>query len=150
MDEILPLVLGLYPLIVSGFAFYWLLGLRDRDSVRWSIRVATSSAVICFAFLGGPWAFTSYSLRYVVFGLYVVFVGHSYWRMKTRAVPANKKNARNAASSALLLVVFGALDGLALGSRYYPGETVNPFISGILGFLDELYIINCLLKLNHV
>jgi len=58
----------------------------------WLIGTAAGGSVAAFAFLAGPWAFTSYYLRYALPGLFALAVLHSYRRMK-RGGPGRKGRA---------------------------------------------------------
>ncbi len=133
MDETLPFLFAIYPLLLTSAAFYWLMRSQHRSWASWTMRALACGSVVVFAFLAAPWAFTSYYLRYAALGLFAVFVGISYRRMKQRAFRAPAQSAGNLLFSALFLFLFTGLGSLAIASHYPLGQTLSlsfPLASG--------------------
>ena len=129
----LPFVFAFYPLCLSGIALFWLLRTRSQSWFNWAIRALACSSVMAFAFLTGPWAFTSYYLRHVLFALFLFTMVYSYRRIKRDEVGASAGSAGRPIFSTLTLLLFSVLDTLAIASHYQPGESLNlsfPFASG--------------------
>lgn len=118
--ENLPSLFAAYPLLLSGIALIWLL--RSRQD--WAMRALASGSVVAFAFLTGPWAFTSYYLRYVALGLFAIAAGVSYRRAK-RGRSAAASHREVPVVSALVLLAFAVLDLLAIASRYPSEDAID-------------------------
>jgi len=108
---------ALYPILLAAVAVVWTLRAAGR---WWLVEIAAAGSIAVFASLAGPWAFTSYYLRYVVPVLYGLAVVYS-WRR------ARGKTGR-LALSVPVLVLFAGLD-IAVGlSQFPPRESFNvPF-----------------------
>ena len=75
--------------------------------------------MVGLAFLAGPWAFTSYYLRYISLGSFALVIVYSYRRMKADQVIVKDLSAP---WQVLVLLLFAILDTLAITSYYQPGE----------------------------
>ena len=126
MSEGLPIAFAVYPILLSGIALIWLFSFRHRNWPNWVIHVSAFGSIIAFAFMTGPWAFTSYYLRYVLLGLFAVAAVSSYFRAKrsTRHLPV-RDNSRITVPSILVFLLFAILDALAIASHYPSGETLD-------------------------
>lgn len=133
MSAALPIIFALYPLCLSGLALVWLLRVKGQSRSSWFVQASTCGSIIAFAFLAGPWAFTSYYLRYVLLGLFALAFMYSYRRVKLNEAITTARSAARPAFSVLILLMFTALDVLATASHYQPGEFLNlafPLTSG--------------------
>lgn len=124
MNTALPFIFALYPLCLAGVALAWLCRARAQGPFPWAATALAGGSVIAFAFLTGPWPFTSYYLRYLVAGLYVWAVTASYRRLKRvgRSGPARKVSAL---FSLPVLLLFAVLDVLAAASHHESGEALD-------------------------
>ncbi len=132
MRESLPWAFAVYPIVLSGAALAWVLGFRLGLWPHWLVRVAACASVVVFAFLAGPWAFSSYYLRYLLPGLFAVVVLISYFRARRRR-HRTVGGARRTGLSALVLFLFSVLDALVIASHYPSAETTDvvfPFAAG--------------------
>lgn len=125
MSESLPMVFAVYPLLLSGFAVVWLFSLRDCNWLNWTVRVLACGSIIAFAFMTSPWAFTSYYLRYVLLGLFIVGAVFSYFRTKRSDPHSLARDNRITVSSILAFLLFAVLDALAIASHYPSGGTID-------------------------
>lgn len=123
MSENLPIAFAAYPILLSGTAFAWLLSFPHRSWPNWLVRLSACGSIIAFAFMTGPWVFTSYYLRYVVLGLFAIAAVFSYFRARRNSRHSSASNSRVAAPSILVFLLFVVLDALAIGSYYPSGET---------------------------
>lgn len=133
MNAILPLIFALYPLCLGGVALAWLLGARLHSRSHWAMQIAVCGSIVAFAFLAGSWAFTSYYLRYVFLGLFVLAVVYSYRRMKFNAAIVKGWSTARIVFTATILLLFTVLDALAIAAYYQPSESLDlsfPLTSG--------------------
>ncbi|MBI3140606.1 MAG: peptidoglycan DD-metalloendopeptidase family protein, partial [Rhodocyclales bacterium] len=129
----LQIALALYPLCLAGIGLLWTLTARGRHQSRWMIDIAASGSIVAFAFLTGPWAFTSYYLRYAALGLFALAALYSYRRMKLGAAGREDRASRQLAVPASVLAVFAVLDAAALAAHLDRGESLDlsfPLASG--------------------
>ena len=88
-----------------------------------------------FAVLAGTWAFTSYYLRYIVLGLFLVVAVFSYFRTKHDSSHSHSR-ARGSKITTLpisVFLLFAALNTLAIMSHYPSGKNISvefPLSSG--------------------
>ncbi|WP_432695586.1 M23 family metallopeptidase [Marinobacterium sp. YM272] len=127
MSEILPIALAAYPILLSGVALAWLLRVPYLSRLNWLVRLSASGSIITFAFMTGPWAFTSYYLRYVVLGLFAIAAVFSYFRARRNSHRFSASDCRIAIPPILVLLLFGVLDALAIRS-YYPSEETTELV----------------------
>jgi len=130
MKLILPFIFALYPLCLVGLAHAWLLGAKQQSPSQWAVLTAACVSVVGLAFLAGPWAFTSYYLRYLSLVSFVLAIIYSYRRMKVNNAVAGD---RSTLCQVLVLLLFTVLDILAIAAYYQPGDTINlqfPLTSG--------------------
>lgn len=74
-------LLALSPLVLSAVAAAWLLrGPRESRS-EWVVRCLASASIVVFTFLAGPWALTSYYLRYLFPAFYAAVAISSFRRL---------------------------------------------------------------------
>ena len=107
---------ALYPVFLAAVAIVWALR-AARPS--WMLEIAAAGSMAAFAFLAGPWAFTSYYLRYAVPVLFVLAAIYSYRR---------KGGKRRLALPIPVLLLFAALDAGVGLSHFPPQESFNvPF-----------------------
>jgi hypothetical protein len=95
--------------------------------------MAVSGSIVAFAFLAGPWAFTSYYLRYVVLCVFALVVPYSYRRTKLARTMQQDQTPRRLIVSATILGLFTVLDALAVASHVEPRESLDlsfPLASG--------------------
>ena len=132
MSSMLPFIFAFYPLCLVGFAFAWLLGAKQQSQHRWAMLAATCGNMAVFAFLAGPWVFTSYYLRYVSFVSFALVIIYSYRRMKAGTAVV-KERSTPWQLLVLALLLFTILDALAIAAYYQPGKPLNlsfPLTSG--------------------
>ncbi|MDG6774601.1 peptidoglycan DD-metalloendopeptidase family protein [Thiomicrorhabdus sp. ZW0627] len=125
MSESLPIVFGVYPLLLSGLALIWLLRLQHRSWPNWAAWVLACGSIVAFAFVTGPWAYTSYYLRYVFLGLFALTVVFSYFRMKRSSPYSRTRDDRISVASVLIVLLFTVLNSLAITSYYPSGKTLD-------------------------
>lgn len=130
MNLVLPFFFALYPLCLVGLAHAWLLGTKQQSQPRWAMLTAACGSMVGLAFLAGPWAFTSYYMRYVSLGSFALTIIYTYWRMK-----ANKAifKDRRTPWQVLVLLLFTVLDVLAIAAYRQPGHPLDlsfPLTSG--------------------
>lgn len=117
---ILQVCFALYPLCLSGAAFAWVLRVQAGKTSGRLVEIAAGGSVAAFAFLTGPWAFTSYYLRYVCLGLFALAAVYS-WRRSTQAGKEGKeRTAGRLALSASVLLLFLALNGAVVAAHFRP------------------------------
>jgi hypothetical protein len=114
-------------------ALYWVLVAQPRSRCRGIVEIAAGGSIMVFAFLTGPWALTSYYLRYAVFGVLALVILFKY-RPATLVRPIDPdRSPRERARSAVVLGLFLVLDVLALASCVRPRESLDlsfPLASG--------------------
>jgi hypothetical protein len=108
---------ALYPIFLAAVAIIWTLRAARR---WWLVEIAAAGCIAVFACLAGPWAFTSYYLRYAVPALWVLAVAYSWRRARGNSVRLTL--------SVPVLILFAGLD-IAVGlSQFPPRESFNvPF-----------------------
>lgn len=121
MTEVVSAAFALYPLLLSGIALIWQLRIRNRSGPGWVVSTLACGSIIAFTFITGPWAFTSYYLRYVFLSLFAVAAIFSYYGTKSGAPNPTMHKGRVASPSILILLLFAFLDALAIAS-YYPSQ----------------------------
>jgi len=130
MSSTLPYIFALYPLCLVGLAHAWLLGAKQQGYLRWAMLTATCASMVGLAFLAGPWAFTSYYLRYILLGTFALVIIYTYRRMRTdQAIVKDLSTPWQV----LVLLLFTILDALAIAAYYQPGESLKlsfPLASG--------------------
>jgi len=129
----LQIVFALYPVCLAGVALYWALTAQPRSRFRWAVEIAVSGSIVAFAFLAGPWAFTSYYLRYAVLGVFALVVLYTYRRAKLASAMQQDQTPRRLVFSATILGLFMVLNALAVASHVRPRESLNlsfPLASG--------------------
>lgn len=119
MNLVLPFIFALYPLCLVGLAHAWLLGANQQSQPQWAILTATCGSMVGLAFLAGPWAFTSYYLRYVSLGSFALAIIYTHRRMK-----ADKAIVKDGSTpwQVSVLLLFTVLDALAIAAYHQPGE----------------------------
>lgn len=133
MSETLPLVFGIYPILLSGITLIWLLRLRCLSWPQWATWILACGSIIAFVFMTGPWAFTSYYLRYVFSMLFVLAAVFSYFRMKRSRFYYQTRNDRISIASVSIFLLFTLLNTLIIASYFPSGKTLDvtfPFKSG--------------------
>lgn len=133
MNSTLPFIFAVYPLCLVGAALAWMLGAKRQSGLRWTMLTAACGSIVGLAFLAGPWAFTSYYLRHVSLALFALATVYAYRRMKVNKGMATDLSTPRLAFSALALLIFTALDVLAITAYYQPGQPLNlsfPLTSG--------------------
>ncbi len=73
----------------------------------------------------GPWAFTSYYLRYVLLGLFAAAAVFSYFRAKRSSRHSPPHDSRITVPPILVFLLFAVLDALVIASHYPSGETLD-------------------------
>lgn len=130
----LQIAFALYPLILAGAALVWMLRGGPRSRSHWLMKVAVAGSVVAFVFLTGPWAFTSYYLRYALLGIFVLAVVYSYYRHTglSDAVPTGWTAGRLALYAPALLL-FTALSVSAITAHIGHDESLSlsfPLVAG--------------------
>ena len=125
MSESLPIVFGIYPVLLSGITLIWLLRLQHRSWPNWAAWVLACGSIIAFAFMTGPWVFTSYYLRYVFLVLFALTAGFSYFRMKRSSPYSRTRDDRISVASIFICLLFAVLNTLAIASYYPSGKTLD-------------------------
>jgi len=125
MTSMLPYLFAAYPLCFVIAALVWLLRAKPQSWPHYSMMTAVCGSIIVFVFLAGPWAFTSYYLRYVSLGLFALAVIFMCQRIKI-----NRQNGKNLSGAsfailALALLLFVVLDALAIAAYHQPGNPLN-------------------------
>lgn len=121
----LQIALSLYPLCLAGLAAAWILSARSANRSRWLVDVAAGASIAAFAYLAGPWAFTSYYLRYALLGI-VALLSVLSWRRRISADTVHSgHSAGGLVTSASLLVIFTALNASALAARAGVRESID-------------------------
>lgn len=121
----LQIALSLYPLCLAGLAAAWILSARSANRLRWLIDVTAGASIAAFAYLAGPWAFSSYYLRYALLGL-VALVSVLSWRRGNSAdTVSSGRSAGRLVTSASVLVIFTALTASALAARIGVRESID-------------------------
>lgn len=125
MSESLPIAFAAYPLVLSGTALIWLIGLGNKCRVNWLVLVLTCGSIMVFAFLAGTWAFTSFYLRYISLGLFAVVAGALYFRTKPGRSFARECGSKITVLRISVWLLFAVLNGLAIGSHYPSGKILD-------------------------
>lgn len=125
MSESLPLVFGIYPVLLSGITLIGLLRLQHRSWPNWVAWVLACGSIIAFAFMTGPWAFTSYYLRYVFLLLFALAAVFSYLRMKRSRSHSRTRDDRISVVSVLIFLLLSMLNTLTAASYYPSGNTLD-------------------------
>ncbi|MBD3641007.1 MAG: M23 family metallopeptidase [Marinobacter sp.] len=125
MSENLPILFGIYPMFLSGITLVWLLCLQRCSWPNWVARVLACGSIIAFTFMTGPWAFTSYYLRYVFLVLFALTVVFSYFRIERRNPHFVIRSERIPVGSMVIFFLFAVLNALALKSYCPPGRTLD-------------------------
>lgn len=111
------IALALYPICLAAVAIVWAL---RAARTTWFLEVAAAASIAAFAFLAGPWAFTSYYLRFAVPVLFLLAAAYSLRRPRGKA--------GRPALPISVLTLFAALDAGVGMSHVAPGESFNlPF-----------------------
>lgn len=121
---ILQIAFALYPLCLAGVAFFWALRAQPGKISHWVVEVAASGSIVAFAFLAGPWAFTSYYLRYAMLGLFTLAALYSC----RRAIADNMGKGRTAGRfvlSAAVLSLFTPLNGSTVVAHLRSQESLD-------------------------
>lgn len=116
MSALLPIAFAVYPLLLSAIAFAWLVGLRHRSRFDRGLRLSAGACVMAFAYLAGPWVFTSYYLRYLLPALFVIAVVSSCLRLRRCAPRPAAGAGRVTISAVMALPLFLLLDALLVAS----------------------------------
>jgi len=108
---------ALYPICLAAVAIGWAL---RAARTTWLAEIAAAASIAAFAFLAGPWAFTSYYLRYAVPVLFLLAAAYSFRRPRGKA--------GRLALSIPVLLLFAGLDAAVGMSHVAPRESYNvPF-----------------------
>jgi len=118
MNDILPFLFALYPLGLSGLTLVWLYRARKPSRLHWTMHVLTGGSMIGFVYLAGPWVFTSYHLRYVVLGLFILVTLGSYRRMERSEQAPAARNVSRPVFSTMVLMFFTGLNIVIVTSPY--------------------------------
>lgn len=125
MSEILPIVFGIYPVLLSFITLLFLLRLQCRSWLNWTVWILACGSVIAFIFMTGPWGFTSYYLRYVFLVLFALTAVFSYFRMKRSAPFSRTGDDRIPVAAVFIFLVFSVLNTLAIVSCYPSGKSLD-------------------------
>lgn len=132
MSSVLQYVFALYPPCLAAAALVWLARSEPRHRLEFVVSAAASGSVVAFAFLTGPWALTSYYLRYASLVLFVLTVAYLIRRAKFNDNAGHWSGLRFC-GSLLALLLFLMLDVLAIAAFRHPGRPLDvtfPLASG--------------------
>lgn len=139
MSNALPFALALYPIGLSGIVIGLLFCVRNTSRFGWSMHVVASSSVMIFVVLTGPWMFTSYSLRFVVLGLFLSAMLFNYRRKLADGVRRTAWSSLHFLFSAFIATTFLFLNVLAVTARLPQRGTIDlsfPLPDGIYAVLQ--------------
>lgn len=125
MSESLPIAFAVYPLLLSGTAIIWLFSLGHQSWLNWVVLVLACGSIMVFAFLAGTWAFTSYYLRYVFLGLFVIVAGFLCFRTKQGSSHSRVSDGKIAVMPISVFLLFAVLNALAIAAHYPAAKTLN-------------------------
>jgi hypothetical protein len=125
MSASLPILFRIYPVLLSGITLIWLLRLQHRSQPSWAAWVLACGSIIAFAFMTGPWVFTSYYLWYVFRVLFALTAGFSYFRIKRSSPNSRRCHDRISITSLFICILFAVLNTLAIASYYPSGKTLD-------------------------
>lgn len=114
----LQVAFALYPLCLAGLALVWMATATASTRARWLIHLAAAGCIAAFAFLAGPWAFTSYHLRYALLGLFAVAAIRSHQRI-------SRRGAERLPLASALLLAFAALDAAIVVPQLFPHRSLE-------------------------
>uniref|UniRef100_C6E6N5 Peptidase M23 n=1 Tax=Geobacter sp. (strain M21) TaxID=443144 RepID=C6E6N5_GEOSM len=132
MSSVLQYVFALYPPCLAAAALVWLARNEPRHRLELVVSAAASGSVVAFAFLTGPWALTSYYLRYASLVLFVLTVAYLIRRAKFNDKARHWSRLRFTISL-LVLLLFLMLNALAIAAFRQPGRPLDvtfPLASG--------------------
>lgn len=132
MNSIIQYVFALYPPCLAAAALVWLVSGKPRNRLERALLTAACGSIVAFAFLTGPWALTSYYLRFASLSLFVVAVAYQIRRAKSNDKARHWSRLRFAISLFALLL-FLVLNVLALAAFHQPESSLNlsfPLASG--------------------
>lgn len=121
----LQIAFALYPIFLVGVALAWVLMARLRNWSSWLLHAAASGSITAFAFLTGPWALTSYYLRYALLGLFTLVILHSYRHTKHCDFKCKVRPPRGLILAPSVLLLFTVLNVVAIASYIAPPESLN-------------------------
>lgn len=121
----IQITFALYPIFLAGVALVWMLKVRSRNKFSWLLKATASGSIVAFVFLAGPWAFTSYYLRYGLLGLFTLVILYSYWRMKLSGTVCKGQPIGQIIISLSVLLLFTMLNAAAIASHIYPSKSLN-------------------------
>lgn len=104
---------------------YWTLTAQPQSTFSWAIGIAVNGSIIAFAFLAGPWAFTSYYLRYALLGVFGLASLYTYRGVKLANAMQRTRTPTRLVFSASILCSFMLLNALAAASRVRPSQSLN-------------------------
>jgi hypothetical protein len=114
-------------LAVPLLATAWLWKGKYKSRVDWLLRVLVSSAAVVFFILAGTWFFLSVWLKYAIKALFIFAVIKTFPRLEDRTI-FGKRDSKGKTSyngRIAVLVIFLALDFLAIKGRFLKGETID-------------------------
>ncbi len=126
-----PIVFASYPVVLAAVALGWLIAGRRQTWHGWALRALACGSIVLFVFLAGPWAFSSYYLRFAVMVLYAGGVIYSY--AANHPARGDAHEPRRVAGSAAVLLLFSSLNVLVLASHVAQAGSVDvefPLTSG--------------------
>lgn len=121
----LQIAFALYPLCLAGVALVWALRTQPGKISRWLVEVAASGSIAAFAFIAGPWAFTSYYLRFALLVLFALAVYYSYRRMNLGSTMGKGQTTGRLALSVAVLSLFAPLNGSAVVAHLRSQESLD-------------------------
>lgn len=125
MSESLPFAFATYPLLLSGIALVWLIGLGRESRLDWAVLVLACGSMTGFAFLAGTWAFTSYYLRFVFLGLFALVAAFLYVRMNPASSSTRARCSQLTIPRISVFLLFSGLNALAIASHYPSGKGLD-------------------------
>lgn len=139
MSIFLPAVFALYPLVLSGVALIWFFWATKGGGSGWQMHIVASGSIMSFVYQAGSWVFTSYYLRFLLVGFFlvaVVFIYRRNWPVRIRkAASLSWKNV----VSIVIVVLFMALNAVVVAARYPSGDQIDlnfPLRSGTYAVLQ--------------
>lgn len=118
------LILGFLTILIPTTLILWLTGSSSRNKLEWVIKLILVGNVTFLFFQIGPWAITSYYLRYAVVGFSLIGAIYSYWK-HWNSLQTTKLRVRGIAGKATLVAVLVGLNTVSVIGQLPPQTSVS-------------------------
>ena len=118
------LILGSVIVFVPVLLVFWLIGSKSLGRAEWLAKAIIVLNVSFIFFQIGPWAITSYYLRYVVLMFAVLGTAYAYSR-RWRSLAASRSRSRRLRIAATAMVSLVAVNVVAILGRLPPTDSVE-------------------------